>query len=276
MIATTGSTSSAGHLDLRTPECAPPPPARPTPPGHPPTFCAAQEGFNNLIRQEAFGAFAEAFAAHQAVQRAQAEADGHTFTSSLTLQLPSGWTTSAPAAMEQVFSRLRVDRLDVVRPAGGATQAVAWVSEPVCGAIVALLKSGLRDLRLQVALEADVRVAAAIAASPHLVSIELEDPLLRRHLAPEEVETQRCVITHGVLRCASLQHVALHHHELVRMLQMALVFPPKKPPAWRSMVLRFCEADVADAEPFFARLDVFLKKFPVLAAMDLSVSELDA
>ncbi len=176
---------------------------------------AAQCVFSDLIAHDAHALFVEVFTAHNELQQARAQAEGKDFKSRLMLQLPSGWKTSAPAAMAQAFTRVRVDLLGVRRAPGSTAPA----SEAVCSAIAAMLKFGTSALWLQGALDEPLLVANAIAASEHLQVIALEDPQLGRPLDAHEGDSHHILIARGLTRCASLKRVGLHHPELVTSLQ---------------------------------------------------------
>ncbi|MDO9434470.1 hypothetical protein [Hydrogenophaga sp.] len=244
----------------------------------------AQAVFNDLIAHDAHGLFADVFTAHHQFQEARYAADRQVFKSSLMLRLPVGWKTGAPAAMEQAFSRIRVDRLAILRPPASAESAKAEAplsakgasaSEPVCSAIAAMLKFGTSELWLQGALDAPLVVADAIATSRHLKSIALEDPHLERPLDLTECHSHQRLIARGVVRSTSLTHVGLHQPELVMSLQLCLLAEPKLPKTWTELKLNFSGADETDTRAFMAHLDGFLKKFPNLVGLDIRPHDLD-
>ena len=230
---------------------------------------AAQWVFSDLIAHDAHALFVEVFTAHNELLQTQAE--GKDFQSRLMLQLPSGWKTSAPAAMEQAFSRVRVDLLAVMRAPGSTEPA----SEAVCTAIAAMLKFGTSALWLQGALEEPLLVANAIATSVHLQVIALEDPQLGRPLDAREVNSHYILIARGLVRSTSLRRIGLHRPELVTSLQLCLLGERKPPKAWTELKLNFSGADEAVTRPFVARLDEFLENFPDLDALEIRPEELD-
>ncbi len=180
----------------------------------------AQAVFNDLIAHEAYELFADVFTAYHS------HSPSRESPSSLTLCLPADWVCTAEGERNAAFGRIKVQRLEVVRPqmapgkdADSTARAhrLTPVSAAACDCAVTLLQAGrTTELVVHGVLASPGAVAEAMAANP-LVSVELGDtsPLVLELTAPEQ-QTYKTLLSNLAV-CRTLKHLTLGHAELANL-----------------------------------------------------------
>ncbi|MDO9434471.1 hypothetical protein [Hydrogenophaga sp.] len=190
--------------------------------GHADNAGTARAVFNDLIAHEAYGLFAQVFAATNTLLKAQAKADGRAFTSTLVLKLPHGWKPTAPALMHETFAAAGVQRVEVLRP--DPAQASDAPDDPTdlaipeaAGDVVAtLLRAGASELSVSGVLAHPAGVRDAMRASNTLTSLELGEARLHRLTALEKACYETLLIG---WKSDRLKHLTLRQADIFSPLQ---------------------------------------------------------
>ena len=237
----------------------------------------AQDVFNELIEHEEWDVFVDVFNTYNDIQTRQWNQRGQTFKSALVLELQPDWapSRSTPDDMVRAFSKITAHQVRVCvypyeRPGAEPFAPPAAAPEALNICLVALLRTGTKELRLYIPLSSPHAVASAIPGSG-LESIRLGN-ITRLQLTAKAMDSYRTVME-SLASCPTLKHLSLGHADLLCLHPVLKRFMQPGGPTLTSVSLKGYPVRDPD-DNFVDHTHAFMQqiaRFPSLQVFDAKV-----